>query len=473
MAVDINGGVADHNGNIPWRGTQFWRADMAHYKHMTEGKKLIVGRKTYELIKDTAPADYVVVSRSGLTLSAAVNRHQDNCVVIGGPILAAEAIKHPQCRGLQLSVCNFDYSCPLRMTVPNISYTTEDLRWKNHVFTNALRTYTLRDFAMNYVDRPVEYIRVLRRSSAGVDVNSDYLKVISAAINEGELRNCRGGVRCRSLFNKSISISGALPLITAKNVTYRTVLWELLWFIRGDTNADYLKQHDVKIWDLHTSRAHLDGIGHSDWPEGTIGRGYGAQWRGKSISTTAEQRLPSDRRDQLTELVERLIADPVGRRHLLVAWNVGDLDKVSLPPCHYAAQFYVSRHAITGKLQLSCLVNMRSADLMLGVPFNLASYGTLLHLVAAMCDYDPKELVITMCDAHIYEDHVAVAKKMLLDWQYRGAEHLSTTTLEFSPLLRQLLKSRNWDKIGSLCTPDDFIVRDYYSAGEYKVNLTA
>lgn len=218
-----------------------------------------------------------------------------------------------------------------------------------------------------------------------------------------------------------------LPLLTTKRVFTRAVIEELLWFIRGETTSTTLGAKGVKIWDGNGSRAFLDQMGFSDREDGDLGPVYGFQWR----HFGAEYKTPhadytGQGVDQLAEVVRKLRDTPFDRRILLSAWNPHDLPQMVLPPCHMFAQFYVSypgaRHgalpaaaaaaaataqpSTTAKGHLHCQLYQRSCDMGLGVPFNIASYALLTHMLARVCDLVPGSLTHVMGDAHVYADHV-------------------------------------------------------------------
>jgi thymidylate synthase len=210
-------------------------------------------------------------------------------------------------------------------------------------------------------------------------------------LEEGETRPDRTGTGTRSLFGHQMrfDLGDGFPLLTNRKIHTRAVIHELLWFIKGETNIKYLKDNNVSIWD--------------EWAdsEGNLGPVYGKQWRrwegpdGKVI-------------DQLKGVIDQIQRDPHSRRHIVSAWNVADIPQMALAPCHVMFQFYVSQ---SGKL--SCQLYQRSADLFLGVPFNVASYAILTHMIAQVCDLRPGDFIHTIGDAHLYENHLDQAKLLL------------------------------------------------------------
>ncbi|KAF4555517.1 Thymidylate synthase [Elsinoe fawcettii] len=256
-----------------------------------------------------------------------------------------------------------------------------------------------------------------------------YLDLIHRIISEGEHRPDRTGTGTVSIpfppqLNFSLSKADGtpiLPLLTTKRVFLRAVIAELLWFVAGDTNGQTLADQGVKIWDGNGSRAYLDSVGLSHREEGDLGPVYGFQWRHFGAEYVDRNRdYTGQGVDQLAEVVHKLKHNPYDRRIILSAWNPADLKKMALPPCHMFAQFYVSfprdaptREDGSKKGTLHSLLYQRSCDMGLGVPFNIASYALLTHMLARACDLVPGTLTHTMGDAHVYLDHVEALKVQL------------------------------------------------------------
>lgn len=207
-----------------------------------------------------------------------------------------------------------------------------------------------------------------------------YLKIIRDCIDQGNKKGDRTGTGVRSLFGKQMryDLSQTFPLLTTKDVFWRGLAEELIWFIKGDTNAKNLSDKKIRIWDANGSREFLDNLGFQDRDEGDLGPVYGFQWRHFGAEYTNMQ---SDYEgagvDQLADVIRKLKEEPTSRRIILNAWNVRDLGKMALPPCHLMCQFYVD-----GQNRLSCQMYQRSADMGLGVPFNIASYALLTCMIA-------------------------------------------------------------------------------------------
>ncbi|KJE89206.1 thymidylate synthase [Capsaspora owczarzaki ATCC 30864] len=239
-----------------------------------------------------------------------------------------------------------------------------------------------------------------------------YLDLIRAIIENGDERLDRTGTGTRSIFGAQMRFSlrdGVMPLLTTKRVFWRGVAEELLWFVAGNTNATALSDKDIHIWDANGSRAFLDGRGLQHREEGDLGPVYGFQWRHFGAPyTTMHADYEGKGVDQLKHVIETIKTNPNDRRLIISAWNPVDIPNMALPPCHMMCQFHVS-----SKKELSCLMYQRSADMGLGVPFNIASYALLTIMVAEVTGLTPGELVHTIGDAHVYLNHIDPLKEQL------------------------------------------------------------
>ncbi|KNH05762.1 dihydrofolate reductase-thymidylate synthase [Perkinsela sp. CCAP 1560/4] len=239
-----------------------------------------------------------------------------------------------------------------------------------------------------------------------------YLDLIRRIITTGNLKADRTNVGVKSLFGAQMRYdlsNGRIPLLTTKRVFWRGVVEELFWFIQGDTDANHLRDKDVRIWDGNGSREYLDSLGLTDRREGDLGPVYGFQWRHFGASyTNCDDDYTGKGVDQLRKIVDALRNNPSDRRMLLCAWNPVAIPEMALPPCHVLSQFYVAG----GKL--SCQLYQRSADMGLGVPFNIASYALLTILLAKCAGLDCGELVHTLGDAHVYTNHIGPLEQQLL-----------------------------------------------------------
>jgi thymidylate synthase len=223
-----------------------------------------------------------------------------------------------------------------------------------------------------------------------------YLDLLRDVLENGEERRDRTGTGTLSVFGRQAryDLRRGFPCITTKKLHLRSIIHELLWFLKGETNTRYLKEHGVTIWD--------------EWAdeEGELGPVYGQQWRAWPA--------PDGRTvDQIRLLLDGLVGDPDSRRHIVSAWNVGQLGQMALPPCHLLFQFYVHPAVEGARRGLSCQLYQRSADLFLGVPFNIASYALLTEMVAQVCGYEARDFVHTFGDLHLYSNHLEQARTQL------------------------------------------------------------
>ena len=240
-----------------------------------------------------------------------------------------------------------------------------------------------------------------------------YLDLMRHVLDTGHDKSDRTGTGTRSVFGwqARFDLANGFPMVTTKKLHLKSIVHELLWFLQGDTNIAYLKENGVRIWD--------------EWADenGDLGPVYGKQWRRWE---TPDGRLI----DQISQLVNSLKNNPDSRRHLVSAWNPGDVDQMALPPCHCLFQFYVA----DGKL--SCQLYQRSADIFLGVPFNIASYALLTLMLAQVCGYQPGEFIHTFGDAHIYSNHFAQAELQL------SRQPRSLPTLWINPEVKDIFSFR-------------------------------
>jgi thymidylate synthase len=249
-----------------------------------------------------------------------------------------------------------------------------------------------------------------------------YLDLLRHIVDHGIPKADRTGTGTQSIFGYQMrfDLQQSFPLLTTKKLHLRSIVYELLWFLRGDTNTRYLNDHGVSIWD--------------EWADerGDLGPVYGHQWR--SWATADGEPV-----DQIRDVVDRIHANPDSRRLIVSAWNVGELPRMALPPCHVLFQFYVAEG------RLSCQLYQRSADVFLGVPFNIASYSLLTLMVAQACNLQPGEFIHTFGDAHLYQNHMEQAQRQL------SREPRPLPRIKLNPEVRSLFDFRF----------EDFALEDY------------
>lgn len=252
-----------------------------------------------------------------------------------------------------------------------------------------------------------------------------YLQILKDVLEHGEKREDRTGTGTLSLFGyqSRYNLADGFPLVTTKKCHLRSIIHELLWFLKGDTNIAYLHENQVSIWDEWADK------------DGDLGPVYGYQWRHwgakyeKGISTQ-----PGKGIDQIAKVIESIKKNPISRRHIVSAWNVSDVDTMALPPCHTFFHFYVHHDK-----KLSCQLYQRSADLFLGVPFNIASYALLTLMMAQVCDLKPGHFAHTFGDVHLYLNHLEQAKLQLT------REPKSLPTMKINPKIKNIFEFKYED----------------------------
>lgn len=394
LAVDEKFGIGK-DGGIPWH----FKEDMEYFKKLTTGHIVIMGRGTW----DSLPAGYrplpnrvniVVTSTTAIpdvvccdspysAMEAAAQQGPGKRVfVIGGSKLVDSMLMDTRLRCAQIHLTHIqgDYNCDT--FVP---------------FVGEHNVTYCRDYCLLKTE---DYCRVVY-----VDCNTvpevGFQDLLTKVLESGYERGDRTGTGTFAVFGQTMEYhlgNGTIPLLTSKRVPWKNVIHELLWYLSGSTNVADLHKVGIHYWDANSSRDFLDKRGLYDYPEGELGQVYGYQWRkwGGNI-------------DQIGNLIQSLREDPFSRRHIVSAWNVGDLDKMALPPCHCFSQFLVD-----DKQQLHCILYQRSGDLPLGVPFNIACYSILVHMLCHIVpSLQPGTLTHMIGDCHIYKNHVEGVNKLL------------------------------------------------------------
>ncbi|KAL3012642.1 hypothetical protein AAZX31_06G010300 [Glycine max] len=445
------------DGKLPWR----LPTDLKFFKEITmktsdPGKKnaIVMGRKTWESIPleyrplsgrlnvvltrsgsfDIATAENVVICgsmSSALELLAAspYSLSIEKVFVIGGGQIFREALNVPGCEAIHLTEIQSSIECDTFM--PPVDFT---------IFRPWYSSFPKVENNIRYSFTTYVRVRSSAAESAGqnidplLDNNSEsmkfevkdfsflpkmiserheeylYLKLVQDIIAEGTTKGDRTGTGTLSKFGCQMrfNLRGNFPLLTTKKVFWRGVVEELLWFISGSTNAKVLQEKGIHIWDGNASREYLDGVGLTEREEGDLGPVYGFQWRHFGARYTDMHHDYSGQGfDQLLDVINKIKRNPDDRRIILSAWNPVDLKLMALPPCHMFAQFYVAHG------ELSCQMYQRSADMGLGIPFNIASYALLTCMIAHVCDLIPGDFIHVIGDAHIYRNHVRPLQEQL------------------------------------------------------------
>lgn len=393
FACDQRGGIGN-KGRIPWHLPE----DLAIFQRMTFGRTIIYGRKTLESFpgsKPLAKRRNIIVSRnSDLNVDGAEVAHsleeafslvQGHCIVVGGSEIYKQCLEQ------------FPDFC-LGVSRTLVLETYEADRW-----------FSVKEAKYNYLIKSshnFETAMMFRKNEGELA----YLSLLSEVLYSGEKRKDRTGTGTRSLFGRHLlfeNISEKFPLITVKRMAWGCILSELLWFLSGSTDSKMLELQNNNIWKKNSSRKFLDGRGLS-YREGDCGPIYGFQWRhwgAKYVDCDTDYRGQGE--DQILSIISEIQNNASSRRLVLSAWNVSDLDKMCLPPCHSFSQFYVRGDFV------DCHLYQRSADLALGVPFNIASYACLLSIIAEASGKKAGNLTMSFGDVHIYETHIDNAQKML------------------------------------------------------------
>ncbi|KAI4298317.1 hypothetical protein L6164_031891 [Bauhinia variegata] len=406
------------DGKLPWR----LPTDLKFFKEITmttsdAGKKnaVLMGRKTWESIPqehrplpgrlnvvltrsgsfDIATAENVVICgsmSSALELLAAPPYclSIEKVFVIGGGQIFREALNATGCEAIHITEIETSIECDT--FIPPID---------SNVFQTWYSTFPRVENDIRYSF--TTYVRV--RSSADESLNEN-----TDLIFDGTSKDDRTGTGTLSKFGCQMrfNLRKSFPLLTTKKVFWRGVVEELLWFISGSTNAKALQEKGIHIWDGNASREYLDSIGLTDREEGDLGPVYGFQWRhfgARYIDTHAD--YSGQGYDQLLDVINKIKNNPDDRRIIISAWNPADLRLMALPPCHMFAQFYVANE------ELSCQMYQRSADMGLGVPFNIASYALLTCMIAHVCGLIPGDFIHVIGDAHVYRTHVRPLQEQL------------------------------------------------------------
>lgn len=447
-AVSKNGVIGSAGSvGLPWNIP----ADLAHFRELTMGHIVVMGRLTWEslpaAVRPLPGRINVVVTRNPLPdelgsenliytehfnleerLRALKEAHpQKKIFIIGGEKLYTKFISHHWSQSpIKLHITHIDKNI-------DISGAT----MFPYIHDIQKRAYLISDFSpkmwseeeachYQYITYSLEHKRWLKYDNDDIPqyeltkytYNADhtYTNLLRDILSNGRVRPDRTGTGTLSVFGRQMSflLDGRIPLLTTKLVPWKSCIKELLWFLKGQTDAGILKAQGVGIWDGNTSREFLDGRGLAHLPPGDIGAGYGFQWRhfGGAYGTCKDTYDSTIGVDQVATVLDQLRTDPYSRRIYMTAWNPTALDSMALPPCHVSAQFYVDVDD-AGVKYLSCHMYQRSVDVFLGLPFNIMSYATLTYIFAAMCSMKPRELVISTGDTHIYMDHMNQIKEQL------------------------------------------------------------
>eukprot|EP00924_Labyrinthula_sp_SR-Ha-C_P005009 maker-scaffold_1-snap-gene-18.41-mRNA-1 protein AED:0.02 eAED:0.02 QI:203/1/1/1/1/1/2/29/490 len=446
MKVKLVVALLEENLGIGYQGKLPWRLpkEMRYFKEVTttvsspEAKNVVImGRKTYESIPEKyRPLEdriNVVISRQESSKLGfgpkvlvysdlrealdALNSHLleekenpvgavfsgcrlENCFLIGGASLYHQALHQKMVDELY---------------VTKIKSLPKETKIDSYFPLTSFSDYILVSESKPVFEKDAEYVFTRYLSKESQCLNKEemqYLDLVKECIERGSIRDDRTKVGTLSVFGKTMrfDLTNGFPLLTTKRTFFRGVVEELLFFIKGDTNNKNLQSKNIHIWDGNASRQFLDKLGLTQREEGDLGPVYGFQWRHFGAEyIDCNSSYEGKGVDQLADVINTLKNNPTSRRIILSAWNPADLKKMVLPPCHMFAQFY----ADPVKKELSCSMYQRSADMGLGVPFNIASYALLTILIAQCTGLQAKEFVHVIGDCHVYSNHVDALQKQL------------------------------------------------------------
>lgn len=419
------------NNKLPWA---YNKTDMDLFKSITTNttkgftNAIIMGRNTWEsLPKKPLPGrvNIVITSKSIKDMNNGVetpsevfkqlnhaltfcnnNKSIESVFVIGGEQLYKEAIYKSELDKIHATMMFKDYECD--------------------TFFPKLPGWVKLVSQQTSTASPDQTYKIYQNVADPNSEEQQYLKCLQDILDKGEKVKDRTGVGTLSLFDQNFNFSidtlnpeeedqtklqYKVPGLTTKNLYLRGIIWELIWFLRGDTDAKWLSDKKVNIWNDHTSRQHLDNTGLVDYKEGQLGPGYGHQWINWGGDWSPEKGS-SKGINQIKQIIDLLKKSPASRRAVLSAWNVTALPNMALPPCHILYMFKVTDHD-KKKKKLNCKMVMRSNDMFLGSPFNIMSTAVLTILISRALDMLPGKIAISISDAHLYLNHLDQAKEQL------------------------------------------------------------
>ena len=411
LASDATNGIAK-NGKIPWHSKE----DMQHFKKITKGHIVIMGRKTHESIGKNLPDRVNLVISQNYTLDSALkeceNYPDKSIFIIGGAqiynMILQDKKYHKFIHYIYHTIISEIYNCDVVIEPYSENFQLIDTKTINE------------GVILTYIRPNLDELQ--------------YLRLVNHIIRHGYDRDDRTGVGTKSLFgiNMVYDISNnTIPLLTTKFVSFKTIFHELKWFLNGIPSIEYMKKHKVKIWDKNVEAN-----------DGKVGPMYPWQWRHYGAEWIHDEIESTTGIDQISNMIHLIRTDPMSRRILLSNWNPSDIPKGCLPPCHITFQIYVHGH---NNEEISGLLNMRSNDLGLGHPYNIVSYSLLLHMIAHVTNKKATRLHLMLGDTHVYKNHIGPLEEQLK----RNPVHFPSIKI-----------TKETDNIDDL-TIDDFILFDY------------
>lgn len=418
FAVDKKTGGFSNICRLPWKISE----ELEYFKKITskEYKKnckniLIMGNNTYQSKPKLSDNNRIELVLSKTVKGECYFNSLDKCLsfcdsiseqigkvfVIGGKDILEQASLDPRCEEILLSTLVFTKDIEYDISI-DYKKIIKSYRFN---YANTSNCICL----LNNCTASIEYARYTRNNTSEIN----YLQLLRDVLDNGEKREDRTNTGTISLFGPQIEIDikDSFPLLTTKKLNFKNIVTEVLWFLSGSTNISFLKENGINIWNGNTSREFLDKRGLTDYKEGEIGPLYGYQWR----NFGGDFRNPNSKGiDQIQRMLDLLKSEPSSRRIFMSAWNPMDLDKMALEPCHISLQLYVAQDPCDENIKyLDGKLYMRSNDLFLGAPWNIAGYSLLIYMFAHICGYTPRKLIYTIGDAHIYSNHISQVYEQL------------------------------------------------------------
>jgi len=407
FATTYNNGFGKNN-HLPWT----IKEDLKYFKENTINKTIIMGKNTFLSIgKELPHRKNIVISREpieGIETINDINITGDYFVIGGAETFKKYIYENVEIDYIYKTVILNNIECDTFLDINDYIKNNfelvkrSEIKHENNMFYAFLVYKNIKTIELPPI---IEHYFKPQYNNVG---ENQYLNLVEKILCEGQLRGTRNA-KTISLFGEKITfnLKRGFPLLTSKKMFIKGILEELLWFIKGETDANILKSKNVHIWDGNTTREFLDNLG-LHYPEGVCGPIYGYQWRkfGEKYFNNPGYEHGFD---QLAEIIHQIKFNPNSRRIFMSAWNPNQMDQMCLPPCHVSYQFYISNG------NLSCQMYQRSADIFLGLPFNIASTAFLTHLLANHCNLDVGEITICIGDCHIYELHLEQIKEQLMN----------------------------------------------------------
>lgn len=440
--------VIGNKNMIPWKITE----DMKYFKELTDNNIVIMGYNTYLSLNKIPLKNRINVIVTSKTIDV---NHDENIMFVSIDklitLIAKLDISHPSKKiyiiGGEKLYKYFLNDVISYFNKVNLYITHIDKVYYGDTYFPEFQQFKLDEYSPKYFSDNekcyYQFLKYILTNKSEIENEEEYINLMKNILLNGKERSDRTGTGTKSVFGRQIrfDISNNIPILTTKLTAWKSCIKELIWFLKGDTNSNHLKEQGVMIWEGNTTREFLDKRGLNMYPIGDIGAGYGFQWRHFGAEyKDCNQDYTNKGFDQINYIINEIKTNPNSRRIYLSSWNPQALDKMALPPCHISAQFYVDDD------ELSCHMYQRSVDSFLGLPFNILSYATLTYIIANICNLKPKDLIISTGDTHIYSDHI---------------QQINTQILRKPIVMPKLLIKKKFNNIDDISI-DDFDIVGYF-----------